>query len=115
MTKIDLLKFHEKIVEKYKKGEYRKKYNTIMFPDKKSITDININEEEYSLYALNYMIFEYCSASKDKRWEKIINVILVPVGSTESMEKISLKKYKIDFNLCDFEVFYEFMIDIKNV
>lgn len=110
-TKENLLKFHTKVVEKYKKGEYKKKYNTDII---EKDSEFNIIGQE-SLYALNYMIYEYCVANNEQYLlRRITSIILIPVGSMEKMEKISLKKYKINFALCDFETFYEFMIEIKD-
>jgi hypothetical protein len=86
------------------------KYNTCDYTLKVAKTKLDkpeINEKEFSLYALNYLIYEYLTDNKDNRWKLLLDFILVPNG-------VNQKVCDIDFTKVDFEDFFNFMISIKS-
>ena len=86
------------------------KYNTDNFKIKiaKAVDyEIELNQKEFPLYALNYMIYEYLKDNKDNRWKLLLDFILVPNG-------VNQKGCDVDFTKVDFEDFFYFMISVKS-
>jgi hypothetical protein len=75
--------------------------------DKTQTTTPVINEKEFPLYALNYLIFEYLKDNKDDRWKLLLDFILVPNG-------VNQEGCDIDFANVDFEEFFYFMVSVKS-
>ena len=96
-----LNKYYNIIIEKYKLGDYKLK---VAKTSKKTPV---INEQEFTLYAINYLIFEYLKDNKDDRWKLLLDFVLVPNG-------VDKKGCDIDFTKVDFEEFFYFMVSIKN-
>lgn len=96
-----LNEYYNIIIEKYKLGDYKLKVA------KTSKETPLINEQEFTLYAINYLIFEYLKDNKDDRWKLLLDFILVPNGVNE-------QGCDIDFKEVDFEEFFYFMVSIKN-
>ena len=93
--------YYDIILDKYKRGDYKVKVA-------KTITETpEINEKEFPLYALNYLIFEYLKDNKDDRWKLLLDFILVPNG-------VNQEGCDIDFTKIDFEEFFYFMVSAKN-
>lgn len=93
--------YYDIILDKYKSGDYKVKVA-------KTITETpEINEKEFPLYALNYLIFEYLKDNKDDRWKLLLDFILVPNG-------VNQEGCDIDFTKIDFEEFFYFMVSAKN-
>ena len=96
-----LNEYYNIIIEKYKLGDYKLKVA------KTSKETPLINEQEFTLYAINYLIFEYLKDNKDDRWKLLLDFILVPNGVNE-------QGCDIDFSEVDFEEFFYFMVSIKS-
>jgi hypothetical protein len=96
-----LNEYYEIILEKYKSGDYKIKGSKKLEPKPE------INEKEFPLYALNYMIYEYLKDNKDNRWKLLLDFILIPRG-------VNKGKFDIDFKNLDFEEFFYFMVSVKN-
>jgi len=92
--------YYNIILEKYNQGDYKVK----VAKTKKEAPEIN--EKEFPLYALNYLIFEYLKDNKDDRWKLLLDFILVPNG-------VNQKGCDIDFTGVDFEEFFYFMLSVK--
>ena len=96
-----LNEYYDIIISKYNSGDYKVKVS-------KTITESpEINEKEFPLHALNYLIFEYLKDNKDNRWKLLLDYILVPNG-------VNQKDCDIDFTKVDFEEFFYFMLSVKN-
>ena len=96
-----ILKYYDIIISNYNSGDYTVK----IFETKTESPEIN--EKEFPLHALNYLIFEYLKDNKDDRWKLILDYILVPNG-------VNQKDCDIDFNKVDFEEFFYFMLSVKS-
>jgi hypothetical protein len=96
-----LNEYYNIIIEKYKSGDFKLKVA------KTSKETPVINEQEFPLYAINYLIFEYLKDNKDNRWKLLLDFVLVPNGVNE-------QECDIDFSKVDFEKFFYFMVSIKN-
>jgi hypothetical protein len=96
-----LNEYYDIIIDKYNSGDYNLKVA-------KTQTDRpEVNEKEFPLYALNYMIFEYLKDNKDDRWKLLLDFILVPNG-------INQEGCDVDFTEVDFEEFFYFMLSVKS-
>lgn len=93
--------YYDIILEKYKIGDYKVKFAKTLSEKP------TINEKEFPLYALNYLIFEYLKDNKDDRWKLLLDFILVPKG-------VNKKACDIDFTNVEFEDFFYFMLSVKN-
>lgn len=96
-----LNEYYNIIIEKYKSNDYK-----IRIAKMSKETPV-INEQEFPLYAINYLIFEYLKDNKDDRWKLLLDFILVPNGVNE-------QECDIDFSEVDFEEFFYFMVSIKS-
>jgi hypothetical protein len=96
-----LKEYYDIIISKYNSGDFTLKKG------KHLNYDPIINEKEFPLYALNYLIFEYLKDNKDDRWKLLLDFILVPGG-------VNQVGCDIDFTKVDFEEFFYFMLSIKN-
>jgi len=96
-----LNEYYDIIIDKYNSGEYKLKVA------KKSTEKKEVNEKEFPLYALNYLIFEYLKDNKDDRWKLLIDFVLVPNG-------VNQEGCDVDFTKVDFEEFFYFMLSVKN-
>ena len=92
---MDLKDYYKSIIEKYKKGEYTLK-------GRKDIEKPLLNAKEFSLYAMNYLIWDFMKNKKDDRWKVLLDFVAVP----NDMETF-------DFSKHTFEDFFKFMISIK--
>jgi hypothetical protein len=80
-------------------GEYETNNYTIQsFSNKKNL----IKKEDFELYALNFLIYEYMNSKNDERWRQILNFVVVP------------NTIIIDFSNISFGDFFKFMLEIKN-
>jgi hypothetical protein len=96
-----LRKYYDLIIEKYKSNDYK-----LRIAKTSKETPI-VNEQEFPVYAINYLIFEYLKDNKDDRWKLLLDFVLVPNGVNE-------KGCDIDFSKVDFEEFFYFMVSIKS-
>lgn len=96
-----LNEYYDIILNKYLSGDYKLKVA------KTSKEVPIINDEEFPLYAINYMIFEYLKDNKDNRWKFLLDFVLVPNG-------VNKVKCDVDFTKVDFEEFFYFMVSLKN-
>lgn len=97
-----LSEYYNIILDKLQKGEYKIRVNNkFQAPDKSEI-----KSNELPLQALNYMIYEYLSDHKNKRWTLLFHYVLVPKG-------VNNKDCDIDFTKVKFDDFVEFMISVK--
>jgi hypothetical protein len=96
-----LNEYYDIIISKYNSGDY------ILKVSKTQIKSLEVNEREFSLYALNYLIFEYLRDNKDNRWKLLLDFVLVP-------NDVNTKGCDIDFTKVDFEEFFSFMLNVKN-
>lgn len=95
-----LSEYYTIIIDKYKSNDYK-----IKVAKTYKETPL-INEKEFSLYAINYLIFEYLKDNKDDRWKLLLDFILVPNG-------VNKEGCDIDFTKIDFEEFFYFMLSVK--
>jgi hypothetical protein len=98
---MQIQEYYNIILEKYNQGDYKVK---VAKTQKEAPV---INEKEFLLYALNYLIFEYLKDNKDDRWKLLLDFILVPNG-------VNQKGCDIDFTKVDFEEFFYFMLSVKS-
>ena len=96
-----LNKYYDIIIDKYKSNDYKLKVA------KTSKETPVINEQEFPLYAINYLIFEYLRDNKDDRWKLLLDFVLVP-------NNVNNNECDIDFTKVDFEEFFYFMVSIKS-
>ena len=96
-----LKEYYNIIVDKYRSNDYKLKVA------KSSKETPVINEKEFPLYAINYLIFEYLKDNKDDRWKLLLDFILVP-------NDVNKEGCDIDFTKIDFEEFFYFMLSVKN-
>ena len=96
-----LNEYYNIIIDKYQSGDYKLKIA------KTSKETPVINEQEFPLYAINYLIFEYLKDNKDGRWKLLLDFILVPNGVNE-------QGCDIDFTQVSFEEFFYFMLSAKS-
>ena len=95
-----LNEYYDIIIEKYNSGDYKVKVA-------KNQPSPEVNEKEFPLYALNYLIFEYLKDNKDDRWKLLLDFILVP-------NRVNREGCDIDFTRVDFEEFFYFMLSVKS-
>lgn len=93
--------YYNIILDKYKSGDYKLKVA------KTHNKQPEINEKEFPLYALNYLIYEYMKDNKDDRWKLLLDFILVPDG-------VNVEGCDVDFSKVEFEDFFHFMVSIKS-
>ena len=98
---MELKEYYDIIISKYNSGDFKIKVA------KKVTKSIEVKKEEFSLNAVNYMIFEYLKDHKDDRWKLLLDYILVP-------NDVNKKGCDIDFTKVDFEEFFYFMLSVKN-
>lgn len=96
-----LNEYYKIIIDKYQSNDYKLKVA------KTSKETPVINEQEFPLYAINYLIFEYLKDNKDNRWKLLLDFVLVP-------NNINNNECDIDFTKVDFEEFFYFMVSIKS-
>ena len=96
-----LNEYYNIIIEKYKSNDYKLKIAKTC-----KETPV-INEQEFPLYAINYLIFEYLKDNKDNRWKLLLDFVLVP-------NNVNNNECDIDFTKVDFEEFFYFMVSIKS-
>jgi hypothetical protein len=96
-----LNEYYDIIISKYNSFDYKVKVA------KTHTESPEINEKEFPLHALNYLIFEYLKDNKDDRWKLLLDYILVPNG-------VNQKDCDIDFTKVNFEEFFYFMLSVKN-
>jgi hypothetical protein len=96
-----LNEYYDIIISKYNSGDYKLKVSKTQ---KESPV---LNQKEFPLHALNYLIFEYLKDNKDDRWKLLLDYILVPNG-------VNKKDCDIDFTKVNFEDFFYFMLSVKN-
>jgi hypothetical protein len=93
--------YYNIIISKYNSTEYKVKVA------KTHSESPEINEKEFPLHALNYLIFEYLKDNKDDRWKLLLDYILIP-------NDVNQKDCDIDFTKVDFEEFFYFMLSVKS-
>lgn len=93
--------YYDIILDKYKSGDYKVKVAKTLSEKP------TINEKEFPLYALNYLIFEYLKDNKDDRWKLLLDFILVP-------NVVNQEGCDIDFTNVEFEEFFYFMVSVKS-
>lgn len=98
---MNLKEYYDIIINKYTSGDYKLRVA------KTQTETPEINEKEFPLYALNYMIFEYLKDNKDNRWKLLLDFILVPNGVNE-------EGCDVDFTQVSFEEFFYFMLSVKS-
>lgn len=98
---MDIQEYYNIIIEKYKSDDF------ILKKGKYLSSEPEVNEKEFPVHALNYLIYEYLKDNKDDRWKLLLDYILVPNG-------VDQKDCDIDFTQIDFEEFFLFMISVKN-
>ena len=96
-----LNEYYDIIISKYNSGDYKVKVS------KTQTETPEVNEKEFPLYALNYMIFEYLKDNKDDRWKLLLDFIIVPNG-------VNQEGCDVDFTKVDFEEFFYFMLSVKS-
>jgi hypothetical protein len=96
-----LNEYYDIIISKYNSGDYKLKVA------KTQTTTPELNEKEFPLHALNYLIFEYLKDNKDDRWKLLLDYILVPNG-------VDQENCDLDFTKVDFEEFFYFMVSVKS-
>lgn len=96
-----LKEYYDIILDKLQKGDYK-----IIVNKKYSFDKSQIKENELPLHALNYIIYEYLTDNKDKRWTLLFHYILVPKGVNKEGCDIDFTKIKLD-------EFVEFMVKVK--
>lgn len=96
-----LNEYYDIILKKYKAGKYKIKIS------KNIETTPDINEKEFPLYALNYLIFEYLKDNTDQRWKLLFDFIMIPNG-------VNKKNCDINFKEVNFEDFFYFMLSVKS-
>jgi hypothetical protein len=96
-----LNEYYDIILNKYISGDYKLKIS------KNSKENTILNEKEFPLYAINYLIFEYLKDNKDDRWKLLLDFVLIPNG-------VNIKGCDVDFTNVDFEEFFYFMLSVKN-
>ena len=96
-----LNEYYDIIISKYNSSDYKVKVS------KTQTESPIINEKEFTLHALNYLIFEYLKDNKDDRWKLLLDFILVPNG-------VNKGDCDIDFTNVGFEEFFYFMLSVKN-
>lgn len=96
-----LNEYYNIIIDKYKSNDYKLKIA------KTSKETPVINEQEFPLYAINYLIFEYLKDNKDNRWKLLLDFVLIP-------NNVNNNECDIDFTKVDFEEFFYFMVSIKS-
>jgi len=97
---VNLATYHKIIIEKYKNKEYK-------ILKKKGLPKLTVSEDNYNLYAHDYLIYEWMLDHEDERWKELIEYILVPNG-------VNQKDCDVDFTQVDFQKFYTFLIELKN-
>jgi len=94
--------YYNIILDKLQKGEFRiginKKFKA---PDKSEI-----KTNELPLHALNYILYEYLTDRKDKRWTLLFEYVVVPRG-------VNRKGCDVDFTKVGINELIEFMITVK--
>ena len=96
-----LNEYYNIIIDKYKSNDYKLRIA------KTSKETPVINEQEFPLYAINYLIFEYLKDNKDDRWKILLDFVLVPNG-------VNKQGCDIDFTQVSFEEFFYFMLSVKS-
>ena len=96
-----LNEYYDIILDKYLSGDYKLRVA------KTSKETPSINDKEFTLHAINYMIFEYLKDNEDNRWKSLLDFVLVPNG-------VNTIGCDIDFTKVDFEEFFQFMLSVKN-
>ena len=96
-----LNEYYDIIISKYKSGDYKLKVS------KNQSDKLEINEKEFPLHALNYLIYEYLKDNKDDRWKLLLDFVLVPNG-------VNKGDCDIDFTKVNFEEFFYFMVSVKS-
>lgn len=96
-----LSEYYNIIISKYKSGDFKLKVS------KNKSDKPEINEKEFPLHALNYLIFEYLKDNKDDRWKLLLDFVLVPNG-------VNKGDCDIDFTQVNFEEFFYFMVSVKS-
>ena len=94
--------YYDIILTKLQKGDYRIGVNKKFSPPNKS--DIKTNE--LPLHALNYILYEYLTDNKDKRWSLLFEYVVVPRG-------VNCKTCNIDFTQVSIDELVDFMVSIK--
>jgi hypothetical protein len=92
---MNIKQIYKDVISEYK----NKNFEIINFSDKKVIID----DSEYAIYAMNYLIYSFMKSKKDERYKLIFNFIIIPINLTA-----------IDFTIIKFETFFKFMIETKN-
>ena len=96
-----LQEYYDIIISKYVSGLYKTR-------EAKHLETVpSIDEKEFPLHALNYLIFEYMKDNRDSRWKLLLDFVLVPDGVDED-------GCDIDFTQIEFEDFFKFMLSIKS-
>lgn len=96
-----LKEYYDIILGKYLSGNFKLKVAKTL--DETPV----INPDEFPLYAINYMIFEYLKDNKDNRWKLLLDFVLMPEG-------VNTAGCDVDFTKVDFEEFFHFMLSVKN-
>ncbi len=98
---MSLNEYYNIIIKKYKSNDYKLSITKTL-----KETPV-VNEQEFPLYAINYLIFEYLKDNKDDRWKLLLDFVLVPNGVNE-------EGCDIDFTKVTFEEFFYFMLSVKS-
>jgi len=94
-----LPQYYDIILSKIQSGDYKLRV-------KKGAKKPQLNEKEYPLYALAYLIFEWQLDHKDPRWQNLFDYVLIP-------NVVNKDPIDIDFTKMKFEEFFDFMVSIK--
>jgi len=92
---MNIKQMYKDVISEYK----NKNFEIINFSDKKVIID----DSDYAIYAMNYLIYSFMKAKKDERYKSIFDFVIIPINLTA-----------IDFTIIKFETFFKFMIETKN-
>lgn len=96
-----LQEYYNTIISKYNSGDYK-----IRIAKHMQVTP-EINQKEFTLHAMNYLIFEYLKDNHDSRWKLLIDYVLIPNG-------VNRGDCNIDFTQVSFQDFFDFMVSVKS-
>lgn len=98
---MEIIEYYNIIIDKYKLNDFKLKVS------KNTKETPIINDKEFPVYAINYIIFEYLKDNKDARWKLLLDFVLIPNG-------VNTVECDIDFTKIEFDDFFYFMLSVKN-
>ena len=96
-----LKEYYDIIISKYNSGQYKIRKGRHLQ------SEPEINEKEFPLHSLNYLIYEYLKDNKDDRWKLLLDYVLVPNG-------VNKEDCDVDFTKVNFEQFFYFILSVKS-